>query len=75
MCNRALDEWHCNAHANNLVVIDPSTCASDDDSLRFLSFLDLDMAFRRDTFVNFATGKVSVLFGSLLLLLFVLLTP
>ena len=38
---------HCNAHANNMVVVPPSIRAAD----RWLAMLDLDMAFTRDMFV------------------------
>ncbi len=52
MCNRDWDEWHCNAHSNNLVFVPTETS--------FLSFLDLDMAFSREAFVNFESGKVGL---------------
>jgi hypothetical protein len=54
MCRRDLDEWHCNAHVNNLVLIPPpppgptshlATASSSPLSHSFLSFLDLDMAY------------------------------
>ncbi len=53
MCRRDLDEWHCNAHANNFVVLRNSAKS-------FLSFLDLDMAFHKDFFVDFESGKVGL---------------
>ena len=40
-CRIELDEWHCNAHANNLVVR-----AEDQGDL--LAMLDLDMSFRHE---------------------------
>jgi hypothetical protein len=52
MCNLALDEWHCNAHANNFVIVP--------DATNYLSFLDLDMAFHNKSFVNFQTGKLGM---------------
>ena len=39
--------WHCNAHANNMVIMAPGH--SDDT---YLSYLDLDMAFDRETVVD-----------------------
>ena len=49
MCRRDLDEWHCNAHANNMVLLneaDGMACESP------LAYLDLDMAFDEATFVD-----------------------
>ena len=49
MCRRDYDEWHCNAHANNVVLL------TEEDGTRlqsFLSYLDLDMAFDEKTFVD-----------------------
>jgi hypothetical protein len=49
MCRRDLDEWHCNAHANNMVLL----TEEEGSRLRsFLSYLDLDMAFDDETFVD-----------------------
>eukprot|EP00455_Lapot_gusevi_P023869 TRINITY_DN2478_c0_g1_i1.p1 TRINITY_DN2478_c0_g1~~TRINITY_DN2478_c0_g1_i1.p1 ORF type:complete len:528 (-),score=190.56 TRINITY_DN2478_c0_g1_i1:96-1592(-) len=39
---------HCNAHANNLVLLNPQTAQT---SRHFLAPLDFDMAFVRDTFL------------------------
>ena len=40
MCRRDFDEWHCNAHANNMVLLPEA----DGTHLRsFLAYLDLDM--------------------------------
>eukprot|EP00977_Amphora_coffeiformis_P028332 scaffold34930_cov191-Amphora_coffeaeformis.AAC.6 len=53
MCRKALDEWQCNAHANNLVVIPPprpDTTAATTESL--LAFLDMDMAFDKESFIS-----------------------
>ena len=41
-------EPHCNAHPNNLVVLDPSK----NENANLTSVLDLDMAYGFDTFVN-----------------------
>jgi len=49
MCRRDFDEWHCNAHANNLVLL-PQDEGMEQQS--FLSYLDLDMAFDDKTFVD-----------------------
>jgi len=40
-------QWHCNAHANNVVVLPP-----DSGSDSYLAYLDLDMAFDDKTFVS-----------------------
>jgi hypothetical protein len=40
-------QWHCNAHANNLVVL-----AEGSSDEMFLGYLDLDMAFDDETFVS-----------------------
>lgn len=50
MCNKDLDEWHCNAHANNLVWIQHPT--------KLLAYLDLDMAFSEASFVDFSNGHI-----------------
>ena len=58
MCRRDLDEWHCNAHANNMVLL----TEEEGSRLRsFLSYLDLDMAFDDETFVDTwkATGAAA----------------
>ena len=39
--------WHCNAHANNMAVLSPGHSP---DS--YLSYLDLDMAFDNETYVD-----------------------
>jgi hypothetical protein len=56
MCRRDFDEWHCNAHANNLVLIPPQTDSallhSHTNSHSFLSFLDLDMAFGEEEMIQ-----------------------
>lgn len=49
MCRRDLDEWHCNAHSNNMVVLQ-ETEARRHGCL--LGYLDLDMAFDQATFVD-----------------------
>ena len=41
-------EPHCNAHPNNLVVLDPSK----NEHANLVSVLDLDMAYSYDTFIN-----------------------
>mmetsp|Transcript_21614 Transcript_21614/g.40034 ORF Transcript_21614/g.40034 Transcript_21614/m.40034 type:complete len:702 (+) Transcript_21614:50-2155(+) len=40
-------QWHCNAHANNVVVLSEESSAE-----MFLGYLDLDMAFDDSTFVS-----------------------
>jgi hypothetical protein len=51
MCNVEFDEWHCNAHANNLVLLPPG------NGTRFLGFLDLDMAFSERSALGFSPGE------------------
>ena len=49
-------QWYCNAHANNLVVNPEGTAGQS-----FLSYLDLDMAFSADTFLDtWGEGKVGL---------------
>lgn len=61
LCRREWDEWHCNAHANNLVVVpENSTPVDHPGAHSFLSFLDLDMAFSADTFIDIDSGKIGV---------------
>ena len=57
MCIKDLDEWHCNAHANNLVVIKENSIP---ECQSFLSYLDLDMAFSEKSFVDCENGKVGL---------------
>ena len=40
------DQWHCNAHANNVVVL------SETSGDMLLGYLDLDMAFDNETYVS-----------------------
>eukprot|EP00039_Didymoeca_costata_P011125 m.153470 g.153470 ORF g.153470 m.153470 type:complete len:298 (-) comp15067_c0_seq3:149-1042(-) len=47
MCRRDFGEYHCNAHSNNVVILEES-CAKE----RFLSYLDLDMAFDESSYVD-----------------------
>lgn len=54
MCRRDLDEWHCNAHANNFVLLPEGS------SDRFTSYLDLDMAFDEKSFVDVVGRKVGI---------------
>lgn len=49
MCRRDFDEWHCNAHANNMVLLSEAVGLEEGS---FLSYLDLDMAFDDATFVD-----------------------
>eukprot|EP01062_Namystynia_karyoxenos_P066612 TRINITY_DN60520_c0_g1_i1.p1 TRINITY_DN60520_c0_g1~~TRINITY_DN60520_c0_g1_i1.p1 ORF type:complete len:634 (+),score=165.45 TRINITY_DN60520_c0_g1_i1:93-1994(+) len=42
-----LAQWHCNAHANNMVLLCEGSLQG-----RFLSYLDLDMAFDDSTFLD-----------------------
>jgi len=44
-------QWHCNAHANNVTILDESVAPSADHPM-FLGYLDLDMAFDDKTFVS-----------------------
>eukprot|EP00929_Paragymnodinium_shiwhaense_P082209 TRINITY_DN43257_c0_g1_i1.p1 TRINITY_DN43257_c0_g1~~TRINITY_DN43257_c0_g1_i1.p1 ORF type:complete len:590 (+),score=114.02 TRINITY_DN43257_c0_g1_i1:85-1770(+) len=54
LCYNEWGQLHCNAHANNMVVLPPGTSK---DS--YLSYLDLDMAFDAQTFVDtWGSGKV-----------------
>jgi len=49
MCRRDFDEWHCNAHANNMALLSPE----EGQRLQcFLGYLDLDMAFDETSFVD-----------------------
>jgi hypothetical protein len=65
MCRREWDEWHCNAHANNFVIIPEGYAATATESDTqapqgtLLSFLDLDMAFSRESFLS-EDGTVGV---------------
>eukprot|EP00004_Rigifila_ramosa_P008594 TRINITY_DN1984_c0_g2_i2.p1 TRINITY_DN1984_c0_g2~~TRINITY_DN1984_c0_g2_i2.p1 ORF type:complete len:678 (-),score=146.88 TRINITY_DN1984_c0_g2_i2:135-2168(-) len=47
------DQYHCNAHANNLAVVAPGAGGG-----ALLGLLDLDMAFEETTFVDMETGRV-----------------
>jgi len=49
MCRVHLDEWHCNAHSNNVVLLDEAVGSQHGS---FLSYLDLDMAFDGASFVD-----------------------
>jgi len=54
MCRRDYDEWHCNAHANNVVLL------PEEEGQRlnsFLCYLDLDMSFDDETFVDIWAPK------------------
>uniref|UniRef100_A0A7S1VXK2 Uncharacterized protein n=1 Tax=Ditylum brightwellii TaxID=49249 RepID=A0A7S1VXK2_9STRA len=58
MCREG--QWHCNAHANNMVLI-----PEEKGTHSFLSYLDLDMAFTADTFldvwgIDSSSGKVGI---------------
>jgi len=70
LCNKGLDEWHCNAHANNLVVIGEGSIAPGEPGHEsLLAFLDLDMSFDADTYMDVDTHAVGLhpdLFASLL---------
>jgi hypothetical protein len=61
MCRTDLDEWHCNAHSNNLVVLSEGLFAPDNvRSQSLLSYLDLDMAFTEDSYIDSPTRAVGV---------------
>lgn len=65
LCRRDLDEWHCNAHANNLVVVpEGSLPAHHPGAQCLLSFLDLDMAFSADDFIEMDTGTSTGVVGA-----------
>ena len=51
-------QWHCNAHSNNMVVLDPRNVANEmaNEHHAFLGYLDLDMAFTQDEYVNLKHG-------------------
>lgn len=44
-------QWHCNAHANNVTILDETVPPSAENPM-FLGYLDLDMAFDDQTFVS-----------------------
>jgi hypothetical protein len=54
MCHPS--QWHNNSHANNFVVVPEG--AAEGGTGRFLSVLDLDMAFSAASFVDLRTGAV-----------------
>lgn len=62
MCRRDFGEFHCNAHSNNVVLLEEDVCTTAGDTgagaaaagerrEAFLGYLDLDMAFDEATFV------------------------
>ena len=56
MCHDS--QLHCNAHSNNMVLVpepEPSIAAAEHN---FLAFLDLDMAFDRQSFVDTSKGTL-----------------
>ena len=64
MCRVDYDEWHCNAHINNLVIIPPPSLSSSSPLSSpsfsqefFLSYLDLDMAYHEDEVINSETEQ------------------
>ena len=61
LCNKEWDEWHCNAHANNLVVVPEGSVPPDHPGAHsLLSFLDLDMAFSAADFIDVENKRVGV---------------
>lgn len=48
-------QWHCNAHANNMVLLEEGSSPT-----MMFGYLDLDMAFDDSTFVHTATGEVGI---------------
>lgn len=53
-------QWHCNAHANNVVVL-PEVEEEFRDCQSLLSYLDLDMAFTADTYLDtWGSGKIGM---------------
>lgn len=61
MCRKEHDEWHCNAHSNNLVIIPEGSFAEGNPGFEsFLSYLDLDMAFSESAFVNVEKGEIGI---------------
>lgn len=68
MCRIDFDEWHCNAHVNNLVVIPPHLSHS---THSILSFLDVDMAYGEEEMiildpVNVPSQSLSQVFDHIL---------
>jgi hypothetical protein len=49
MCRRDFGEFHCNAHSNNVVLMEEDAAGARE---AFLGYLDLDMAFDEATFVD-----------------------
>ena len=49
------DQFHCNAHSNNICVLKEGTVSD-----KILSFLDLDMAFTSEKHCNLKTGVVGL---------------
>jgi len=49
MCRRDYGEFHCNAHSNNVVLLEEDAASGRE---AFLGYLDLDMAFDEATFVD-----------------------
>ena len=57
MCRMELDEWHCNAHSNNFVLLPPSSSqpSNGENHRPILAFLDLDLAYSAETFIGLNT--------------------
>jgi len=60
MCRVDLDQWHCNAHANNVVIIPEGTVTEPQQKHSLLSFLDLDMAYDDKTYVDVEKGTLGL---------------
>jgi hypothetical protein len=61
MCRRKFDEWHCNAHANNMVLLSEADGMA---SQSFLACLDLDMAFDDASFIDTWDPGVAAMLSS-----------
>lgn len=47
------NEFHCNAHADNLVVLSKEQCLSNKEMPQILAPLDFDMSFKKEQAINF----------------------
>lgn len=50
MCRRDFGEFHCNAHSNNVVLLEEDLARGEREA--FLGYLDLDMSFDEASFVD-----------------------
>lgn len=55
------DQFHCNAHGNNVVLIDPRVSTGQTaESRPLVAALDFDMAFTAETYVDIRSGRVGL---------------